>query len=702
VAASAWKTVELAGLPGIGKTTVARAMVDLIDVPNVRTRTGARHRSDTLRAVAQASVRPAQLGALWRVSMLIFRGVDSSWRPRARRAWKVAKALARIGSPTPRSLIFDEGPLTWIVAARWRDSSLRATAIREVADFYGKSRCALVVLEGSVALASERLDRRAAGAARTRRGAPGLIRVGLRERADLMADAFAGLGDQVHAIHLTVRRDNAPTELAAEVLDALGLPAPRLSPEGRADVTVESATGDAGVFPVARPTLYMIVEIKVRELRAKLLLAQKLADRGFRVYVGSRDAVMTALKSKSQRAGVYYFKGGEPLGAFAEARRRCDFVVGQDEEIGPALSPDDVERAWRTRYSTEIAEMIDGLFIFSSAHLEMLQQVLPGLAAKAEVTGWPRADLWKPGMSAVDADKADRIRREFGEFVLFASNFKVSSEIQRDHAVAFAERAHDAGPDSQWDDGAVMRDASARASHRLESFRRTVAFLRDVADEADAPIVVRPHPAESPSDWIEALDGTPGVRVIAEGAAGPWLMAARGVLHAGCTTAVEAAFYGVPCGYLDMIRYQSQGFVETASWQASTNLPDLDATVRFVHSAMSGSLARDASELPEDAFGPQEGLASERIAHSIAQLDVSPEPPLPRRRGVVAKRLAARVIASWLDRPRAGARFTGTNAQRKLPGGIHTPEVRQVLASFGDTDLVKVHEPAFDLVCIER
>jgi len=48
VAASAWKAVEFAGLPGIGKTTIARALVELIDLPNVRTRTGMRHRIDTL------------------------------------------------------------------------------------------------------------------------------------------------------------------------------------------------------------------------------------------------------------------------------------------------------------------------------------------------------------------------------------------------------------------------------------------------------------------------------------------------------------------------------------------------------------------------------------------------------------------------------------------------------------------------------
>lgn len=452
----------------------------------------------------------------------------------------------------------------------------------------------------------------------------------------------------------------------------------------------------------ARPTVYLLVEIKVRELRARVLLARALADRGLRVHLGSRSAVADAIRTRPRSAGVYHFKGGEPLDAFLEARRHCEFVVGQDEEIGPALSPADVERAWRSRYSDDIVSTIDQLFAFSSSHVDILRRVRPSLAERSLVTGWPRVDVWRPGMRGPDERRAAAICSELGDFVLFASNFKINSEAQRDHAIGFSRSLREQLPPDQRGDRPEADDFGSRATHRLASFQRAATFLRDLAASGSGLIVIRPHPSESPQAWRDAIGDVPNLMVIADGGPGPWLMAARGVLHAGCTTAVEAAFAGVACGYLSMVGYQDATFEDTASWQVSHDLTDLDATRAFVDAALDGSLSTRTLDLPEDVFGPQAGVASNRIADAIAALPTTPEPPLPARRGVAAQRQIARVAAWGKDRL-PGARFTGTNAQRKVPGGIHAPEVRAILGDLDgrSADDYSVSEPRFDLVAIE-
>lgn len=452
----------------------------------------------------------------------------------------------------------------------------------------------------------------------------------------------------------------------------------------------------------ARPTVFLLVEIKVREFRAKLLLASKLAEHGFRVYLGSRRVIMDAVTKRGgdAPAGVYYFKGGEPLEALAAVRRACQYVVGQDEEIGPALTPADIERAWKTRYPEDVTDLIDHVYCFADAHVAILREVRPRLAARASATGWPRVDLLRPELRGPDARRAIEIRERLGDFVLFASNFKINSAAQRDHAIAFAKNTQP-GAHVEEDRPGCGDEWGSRASHRLASFYRAAGFLRELASTGAGQIVVRPHPSEDPRAWKAEMTGVPNVRVLADGTAAPWLLAAGGVLHAGCTTAVEAALAGIPCGYLEMIGFQPEDYRETASWHVSQPLVDLDDARRFVDDSISASLEFDGQALPSEVFGPQNGLASDRIAASIAALGVTAEEPLRAHRLVALRRIAARVVARARAMRRGGHRFTGTNAQRKLAGGIHRPEARSLLDDLPGGARVFVSEPRFDLLEIE-
>ncbi len=446
----------------------------------------------------------------------------------------------------------------------------------------------------------------------------------------------------------------------------------------------------------------MLVEIKSREFRAKLLLAQKLAERGIRVYVGSRNAVMDVVAGRDGQVpgGVYYFKGGEPLSALLTARAACQFVVGQDEEIGPALGTQDVERAWRTRYPREVAALIDQVYAFAGDHVDGLERVHPDLARRALVTGWPRADLLQPALRVADERRAREIRSRLGEFVLFPSNFKINTEAQRRHAIAFARAASLADGGPSWGNTSEAAEYGSRAGHRLASFRRAAETLKDIAVGDGVRIVVRPHPSEDPSAWQDAVRGVPGLSVHAGGVVAPWLIASHAVIHAGCTTAVEAGLAGVSSGYLEFIGYQPRDFEDSASFRVSRTLRDLDEARGFVQDALDGTLVWDHASIPGEVLGPRDGLASDRIADAVAALDVRPEPPVARDRSVPLKRAAA-VVVSGIRSVRPSPRFTGTNAQRKLPGGLHRAEAVAMMRDHPGAQVLTVSEPRFDLLEVE-
>jgi hypothetical protein len=123
--------------------------------------------------------------------------------------------------------------------------------------------------------------------------------------------------------------------------------------------------------------------------------------------------------------------------------------------------------------------------------------------------------------------------------VLVSTNFSMVNHFIPDH-VRFATAG---------DADAERADALRQGlkAHKRLIFDAFIAAIPEIA-RAVAPmtLVIRPHPSENPKSWEAAAAGVPNVKVIHEGPIGPWLMAARGLIQNGCTSAVEAGVVGTP------------------------------------------------------------------------------------------------------------------------------------------------------------
>jgi surface carbohydrate biosynthesis protein len=454
--------------------------------------------------------------------------------------------------------------------------------------------------------------------------------------------------------------------------------------------------------PRMLPTLFVPIEVKVREFAPKLLLSAVAAERGWRVYLGSKVAVTAAIHSRAEPRGVYFAKGGDREDVLVDAKHRCQRLVVQDEEIGPGMTPDEVEHAWRTRYSERINALVDRVFLYADEHLESMAAIFPDLAARSVVTGWPRFDLWRPGFRRADETRALELRATHGDFVLFNSRFKVTTPEQRARRIEMAREAFERLPPAARDDRLAHDEFGSKATERYEAFLRGVDVLRRMFDDPDMPaLVVRPHPAEDPQAWRAAFVDHPRVRVAAEGEVGPWILASRAMLHTASTTALQAQAYGVPAGFLAEVGYPPDGAAATESYRASTPLADTASARAFVRAHPPRPLGGDRLDTP-----PEEPLIAERIVDELATLPVEPEPAVPiRAREALGSRIDAgyhrwkrsRWSPAWLT-----PSFYGTNAQPKLAGGLPAREARRFLDTLPlDVDL-EVRAPRANLLRIER
>lgn len=289
--------------------------------------------------------------------------------------------------------------------------------------------------------------------------------------------------------------------------------------------------------------LIIPVENQVRELDAKLLLACVAAERGLPVVLGSRTYINFAMPYLPR--GLFVAKSMRSLSKLMLNIIRGlghDIVAWDEESLVRFRSPE--YYAWR--YSADTFDVIDRLFAWGADDAAFFS-CYPGYGgAPVHVTGNPRIDLLRPEVRGYFTPEVAALRQRYGELILINTNFSFVNNFVP--SLNLIERDAQGRPRvSRTGRGMSLAFAVGMAAHQqaiYDHFRELIPQL--AAWFPDHRIVLRPHPSENHQAWRQILAGCPQVDVVHEGNVVPWLMAARVLLHNGCTTAVEASVLETP------------------------------------------------------------------------------------------------------------------------------------------------------------
>ncbi|MCX7349388.1 MAG: hypothetical protein NTZ54_07630, partial [Alphaproteobacteria bacterium] len=282
-------------------------------------------------------------------------------------------------------------------------------------------------------------------------------------------------------------------------------------------------------------TLVIPVETINRELDAKLHLALRATMRGWKVILGGRANINLLIPklppsvyiSKGLRVGnKHILRFMEGFGHVSVALDEESLIRQSDEALLMML---DEETFNRPRL----------LFAWGQSNADVWRGFKGYRGTPILEIGNPRMDLLRPELADYFRSEVQSIADRFDDFVLVSTNFSMVNHFIPEH-VRFAT-AGDA--DAQRAD--ELRQGLK--AHKQKIFDAFTAAIPEIA-RAVAPmtLVIRPHPSENPKSWEAAAAGVPNVKVIHEGPIGPWLMAARGLVQNGCTSAVEAGVVGTP------------------------------------------------------------------------------------------------------------------------------------------------------------
>lgn len=375
--------------------------------------------------------------------------------------------------------------------------------------------------------------------------------------------------------------------------------------------------------------VYLMVEEATREFESKLLIACALAESGVTSVVGQQWLLNDCMAKLPP--GAVLTKGNNRIQAkFAASAKSAGHAVASIEEEALAITS---EKEILRLYHKDMLQFCDCFLAQGKFQRDVLAAAHPAIAEKIKITGNSRIDLLNPEFIGRFAVDVERIRGEFGPFILVNTNF---ASINSRHgnvldyydlcvAVGVIDRQ---SPDDNEDIDAWCRWERANVSE-------LVCLIADLRGRPDVKIVIRPHPSEKIELWQDGYRDQAGVRVVRERNHLPWLLAARVVVHTSCTTGAEAFLLGRPSVSLrpgghawhDYYLSNLVNITATDHRQASRQIldmlngQDLGVGTESERSRFSENLARHIAQ-------PGRGrLAADEIACALASLfppDVAP------------------------------------------------------------------------------
>lgn len=347
-------------------------------------------------------------------------------------------------------------------------------------------------------------------------------------------------------------------------------------------------------------------ENQTREFDAKLLLACVLAERGHEVVIGARHYIHNRIADFEP--GIYlakdFRKPSERILALIAGLGH--HIVAWDEE---GLVQPDAQLYYDRRYSNKAISHVRSVFAWGPANRRLMEEAPHWPKLPIHDTGNPRLDLLRSELRGFHTAEVERLKTHYGQFVLFDSNFASFNSAIRNATPVLFDRN---GVLSQYLQG------------RKRLFERWQKVLPKLA-KAIAPsiVIIRPHPAESHAAWQRVAELSDNIKVVHEGSALAWILAADVMLHSGCTTGVEAALMGRTA-----IAFRPDdvpGLEKDLPDKLSTLVQHEAALINQVQQELSlgnaKALSREQRSMIVDAAFSQSGaLASDHIANILDTL----------------------------------------------------------------------------------
>jgi surface carbohydrate biosynthesis protein len=149
-----------------------------------------------------------------------------------------------------------------------------------------------------------------------------------------------------------------------------------------------------------KKTVYIAIEIKVREFISQILLASKLIKNNYRVYLGEKDQVLNLIAGKKEKGGIFFYKAGVPEKFVDLIDQKTEAHAVFDQELMPGISKKREYVESVNCFTKKGVIFIDMYFAVNKTVYECAKKELKNIRGNIYLTGSPRIDLWKKKISS--------------------------------------------------------------------------------------------------------------------------------------------------------------------------------------------------------------------------------------------------------------------------------------------------------------
>ena len=295
------------------------------------------------------------------------------------------------------------------------------------------------------------------------------------------------------------------------------------------------------------PLVYIPVEIKARELKAKLLLAVEIVRQGFSVVLTQSWTLLQCDFTELPR-GIILFKTLNQIDAGYAVKARVSghlTAVFDEEAFGRASN----ESVCRLNTDSTAVSAMNLIMCQGRAHATLLKTLFPYREDAVCITGSPRSELLRKIEIQRNRAPAGDIKEETSGFILICLMFGNINPTRRSFSTTARTTLELGGVSLASEIGTMLIDTFGKGVElELNLIQPMIELISSLSHRfPDHRVVVRPHPSEDKAPWDSLFRETPNVLVNNEGPLSDWLRDAALVIYLpGCGSGVEARLAGVP------------------------------------------------------------------------------------------------------------------------------------------------------------
>jgi len=236
--------------------------------------------------------------------------------------------------------------------------------------------------------------------------------------------------------------------------------------------------------------IYSLVEVKERELLAKILFSVQMARQNYSMVIGKKNSLFNY--SNYLQKGIFFFKGmGEKnIKSMKKLRLLGHKIVGFDEE---GLVMNQIETI-PLRVNNECLNLVEYFFTVGTKQKINTLKVYPNFKHKIHESGNVRFDLLKKNHRKFFNEEVKKIKKKYGKFILFPSKFTILNNA----LFPGIPKSTKKGP------GRIVLEKDLEDQIKIE--KKLLSFFNYFPKKyPNIKIIVKPHPTENINYWVRLL-----------------------------------------------------------------------------------------------------------------------------------------------------------------------------------------------------